>query len=177
MSLAVRTGVRDDRKTSKLRTSPSISSNGSTSLVVGMFLDTLRDHTDVSGSISDNHKNCAHGVVLPLIDGLECGLVWDPVSLLQVQDEPGGPVGPLLRQVDPGRQAVPVKDDLIGSQQTTCRQTGEDRRSAVTEGFWSCWTQSDLLTCDRDNVQQPPHRLWADVTEPVLRHHQLCQVE
>lgn len=48
MSLAVRTGVRDDRKTSKLRTSPSISSSGSTSFVVGMFLDTLRKrgHTD-----------------------------------------------------------------------------------------------------------------------------------
>lgn len=48
MSLAVRTGVRDDRKTSKLRTSPSISSSGSTSFVVGMFLDTLRErgHTD-----------------------------------------------------------------------------------------------------------------------------------
>lgn len=43
MSLAVRTGVREDRKTSKLRTSPSISSSGSTSLVVGMFLDTLKD--------------------------------------------------------------------------------------------------------------------------------------
>lgn len=41
MSLAVRTGVLEDRKTSKLRTSPSISSSGSTSLVVGMFLDTL----------------------------------------------------------------------------------------------------------------------------------------
>lgn len=48
MSLAVRTGVRDDRKTSKLRTSPSISSRGSTSFVVGMFLDTLkeRERTD-----------------------------------------------------------------------------------------------------------------------------------
>lgn len=45
MSLAVRTGVRDDKKTSKLRTSPSISSRGSTSLVVGMFLDTLREKT------------------------------------------------------------------------------------------------------------------------------------
>lgn len=43
MSFAVRTGVREDRKTSKLRTSPSISSSGSTSLVVGMFLDTLLD--------------------------------------------------------------------------------------------------------------------------------------
>lgn len=40
-SCAVSSGVRDDRKTSKLRTSPSISSSGSTSLVVGMFLETL----------------------------------------------------------------------------------------------------------------------------------------
>lgn len=50
MSLAVRTGVLEDRKTSKLRTSPSISSSGSTSLVVGMFLDTLvetRRHGEV----------------------------------------------------------------------------------------------------------------------------------
>lgn len=45
MSRAVRTGIREDRKTSKLRTSPSISSSGSTSLVVGMFLDTLRNKT------------------------------------------------------------------------------------------------------------------------------------
>lgn len=45
MSLAVSTGVREDRKTSKLRTSPSISSRGSTSLVVGMFLDTLTKKT------------------------------------------------------------------------------------------------------------------------------------
>lgn len=44
MSLAVRTGVLEDRKTSKLRMSPSISSSGSTSLVVGMFLDTLRNN-------------------------------------------------------------------------------------------------------------------------------------
>lgn len=40
-SRAARTGILDERKTSKLRTSPSISSNGSTSLVVGMFLDIL----------------------------------------------------------------------------------------------------------------------------------------
>lgn len=51
MSLAVRMGVLEDKKTSKLRTSPSISSSGSTSLVVGMFLDTLvedRCHGEVS---------------------------------------------------------------------------------------------------------------------------------
>lgn len=40
-SRAARTGILEERKTSKLRTSPSISSNGSTSLVVGMFLDIL----------------------------------------------------------------------------------------------------------------------------------------
>lgn len=33
------------------------------------------------------------------------------------------------------------------------------------------------VTCDGDDVQQPPHRLWADVAEPILRHHQLRQVE
>ena len=52
MSLAVSTGVREDRKTSKLRTSPSISSRGSTSLVVGMFLDTLTEKTLKSQTLS-----------------------------------------------------------------------------------------------------------------------------
>ena len=41
-SLAVRTGVLEERKTSKLRMSPSISSSGSTSLVVGMLLEILQ---------------------------------------------------------------------------------------------------------------------------------------
>lgn len=38
---------------------------------------------------------------------------------------------------------------------------------------------NDLLffTSDRNNVEQPPHGLWADVTEPVLSHQQLGQVE
>lgn len=43
MSRAARTGVRDEMKTSKLRTSPSISRRGSTSLVVGMFLEILKE--------------------------------------------------------------------------------------------------------------------------------------
>lgn len=33
------------------------------------------------------------------------------------------------------------------------------------------------FTCDRHNVEQPPHGLWADITEPVLGHQQLGQVE
>lgn len=41
-SLAVRTGILEERKTSKLRMSPSISSSGSTSLVMGIFLEILR---------------------------------------------------------------------------------------------------------------------------------------
>lgn len=41
-SLAVRTGILEDRKTSKLRMSPSISSSGSTSLVIGIFLEILK---------------------------------------------------------------------------------------------------------------------------------------
>lgn len=41
MSRAASTGVREERNTSKLRTSPSISNRGSTSLVVGMFLEIL----------------------------------------------------------------------------------------------------------------------------------------
>ncbi|TNN80239.1 hypothetical protein EYF80_009564 [Liparis tanakae] len=41
-TVAARTGVREDRKTSKLRMSPSISSRGSTSFVVGMFLEILQ---------------------------------------------------------------------------------------------------------------------------------------
>lgn len=34
-----------------------------------------------------------------------------------------------------------------------------------------------LFTCNRNDIQQPPHGLWADVTEPVLSHQQLGQVE
>lgn len=33
------------------------------------------------------------------------------------------------------------------------------------------------LTCDRHDVEQPPHGLWADVAEPVLSNQQLGQVE
>lgn len=52
-SRAVRTGVREDRNTSKLRMSPSISNRGSTSLVVGMFLEILekrkREREEIGG--------------------------------------------------------------------------------------------------------------------------------
>lgn len=173
MSLAVRTGVRDDRKTSKLRTSPSISSRGSTSLVVGMFFDTLTEKTQevccwwnttppfevrvrqavirlinrkkfLSGSLFNilmkrcqqmqikkgtndsikldkrNERLQPERNLWPFVDGLERGLVGDSVGLLQVQDKPGCPVRPLLRQVDPRCESVPVKTDLIGAQQTTC---------------------------------------------------------
>lgn len=41
-SRATRTGVLEDRNTSKFRISPSISSSGSTSLVVGIFFDILQ---------------------------------------------------------------------------------------------------------------------------------------
>lgn len=103
-------------------------------------------------------------------------MVRDRLSLFQVQDEPRGPVGPLLCQVDPGGQTVPVESDLIGSQKTTCRQKRgvlfpELKRVDVSR--WMCRSP----TSERDDVQQPPHRLWTDVAEPVLRHHQLCQVE
>lgn len=57
---------------------------------------------------------------LPLIDGLECDLIRHALGLLQEQDDPRRSVRPLLRQVDPRRQAVPVKDDLMGAQQATC---------------------------------------------------------
>lgn len=40
-SRATRTGVREDKNTSKFRISPSISSSGSTSLVVGIFFEIL----------------------------------------------------------------------------------------------------------------------------------------
>lgn len=33
------------------------------------------------------------------------------------------------------------------------------------------------ITCDRDDVEQPPHGLGADVTEPVLSDQQLGQVK
>lgn len=41
-SRATRTGVLEDRNTSKFLISPSISSSGSTSLVVGIFFDILQ---------------------------------------------------------------------------------------------------------------------------------------
>lgn len=41
-SRAIRTGVREDKNTSKFRMSPSISSRGSTSLVVGIFFEILK---------------------------------------------------------------------------------------------------------------------------------------
>ena len=34
-----------------------------------------------------------------------------------------------------------------------------------------------MFTRDGDDVEQPPHGLRADVTEPVLSHQQLGQVE
>lgn len=36
---------------------------------------------------------------------------------------------------------------------------------------------NSVLTCDRHDVEQPPHGLWADVTEPVLSNQQLGQVK
>jgi hypothetical protein len=41
-SRATRTGVLEERNTSKFLLSPSISSSGSTSLVVGIFFDILQ---------------------------------------------------------------------------------------------------------------------------------------
>lgn len=59
---------------------------------------------------------------LPLIDVLKCVLIRNSVCFFQEEDDPWSPVGPLLCQVDPRRQAVPVEDYLIGSQQSTCHQ-------------------------------------------------------
>lgn len=84
----------------------------------------------VRGALSDSAVPAA---VSPLVEGLQGRVVRDALGLLQVQDEPGGPVGPLLGQVDPGGQAVPVEDDLIGSQEPTCRQ----RRTS----WFLIWTQ------------------------------------
>lgn len=50
-SLAVRTGILEERKTSKLRMSPSISSSGSTSLVIGIFLEILRKNRNRNATI------------------------------------------------------------------------------------------------------------------------------
>lgn len=36
---------------------------------------------------------------------------------------------------------------------------------------------SSSLTCDRNNVEKPPHGLRADVTEPVFTHQQLGEVK
>lgn len=59
---------------------------------------------------------------VPLVDGLERDLVRHAIRLFQEEDNPGRPVGPLLRQVDPRREPVPVEDDVIGPQQATCQQ-------------------------------------------------------
>lgn len=34
-----------------------------------------------------------------------------------------------------------------------------------------------FLTCDRNNVEKPPHGLRADVTKPVFTHQQLGEVK
>lgn len=47
-SRATRTGVREDKNTSKFLISPSISSRGSTSLVVGIFFEILVEKIQIS---------------------------------------------------------------------------------------------------------------------------------
>lgn len=59
-SLAVRTGVREERNTSKLRMSPSISSNGSTSLVVGILLDSLQRKSAHVEKLHDTDKSVGY---------------------------------------------------------------------------------------------------------------------
>lgn len=103
-------------------------------------------------------------------------MVRDRLRLFQVQDEPRGPVGPLLCQVDPGGQAVPVERDLIGSQKTTCGQKRGVLFPAPKRAD-AAGLMRGSPTSERDDVQQPPHGLRADVAEPVLRHHQLRQVK
>lgn len=61
-SLAVRTGILEDRKTSKLRMSPSISSSGSTSLVIGIFLEILKK----------KRKNKGNDTALLFYDFISC---------------------------------------------------------------------------------------------------------
>lgn len=57
-----------------------------------------------------------------------------------------------------------------GQHQTVCCIVLTVTQIAQTE-------YSSLFTCDRNNVEQPPHGLWANVAEPVLSHQQLGQVE
>lgn len=59
---------------------------------------------------------------VPLVDGLERNLVRYAIGLFQEEDNPRRPVGPLLSQVDPRCQPIPVEDDVIGPQQATCQQ-------------------------------------------------------
>lgn len=61
-------------------------------------------------------------VRVPLIDVLESDLIRHSFRLFQKEDDPRCPVGPLFCQIDPRRQSIPVEDDLIGPQQTTCQQ-------------------------------------------------------
>jgi hypothetical protein len=65
-------------------------------------------------SLSCNHGIC---ILLPVDVKEGCGVVEDLV-LLEVEDEPGHAVRPLLDDVDPRRQAVPAEVNVVGSQQS-----------------------------------------------------------
>lgn len=43
--------------------------------------------------------------------------------------------------------------------------------------FYPSCQENSVSTCDGNNVQQPPHGLWADVTKPVLSNQQLGEVK
>lgn len=47
----------------------------------------------------------------------------------------------------------------------------------IFSNVFNLMSPENSSTCDRNNVQQPPHGLWTDVTEPVLSNQQLGQIE
>ena len=56
-----------------------------------------------------NLFECGHVNNSPIIDIFECGRVYDLLIVFHLQYDPGQPVGPLLRNVHPRCQLVPVQ--------------------------------------------------------------------
>lgn len=72
---------------------------------------------------------------------------------------------------------------MIGPQETPCH-TQRQRINGLLNltPRLPCYyginrAHSQFLTCDRNNVEKPPHGLRADVTKPVFTHQQLGEVK
>lgn len=79
--------------------------------------------------------------------------------------------------MDPRRQPVPVENDVIGPQKTPCQNEAGSIALCCPVPVVSTVTTLPFLTCDGNDVEEPPHGLWADVTEPVFAHQQLGEVK